>query len=75
MLGVDSNETSEAAADRLLSAAHAAYPVAVDADAKVATQYLVQALPVTYFLNAPATWSGRHSAPRPSPRSNAGWPG
>ena len=52
VLGVDSNDTSEAAADRLLSAAHAAYPVAVDAHASVATQYLVQALPVTYFLNA-----------------------
>ena len=52
VLGVDSNDTSEAAADRLLSAAHAAYPVAVDAHATVATQYLVQALPVTYFLSA-----------------------
>ncbi len=52
VLGVDSNDNSEAAADRLLSAAHATYPVAVDADATVATQYLVQALPVTYFLNA-----------------------
>jgi cytochrome c biogenesis protein CcmG, thiol:disulfide interchange protein DsbE len=52
VLGVDSNDTSEAAADRLLSAADATYPVGVDAHATVATQYLVQALPVTYFLNA-----------------------
>jgi len=29
----------------------ATYPVAMDAQAKVASQYLVQALPVTYFLN------------------------
>lgn len=52
VVGVDSNETSDAAATRLLVAAHATYPVVVDAQAKVATQYLVQALPVSYFLNA-----------------------
>lgn len=52
VIGVDSNETSDAAATRLLAAAHANYPVVVDAQAKVATQYLVQALPVSYFLNA-----------------------
>ena len=52
VLGVDSNDTSQAAANRLLSAAHATYPVGVDGHATVATQYLVQALPVTYFLNA-----------------------
>ncbi len=52
VVGVDSNDTSETAARRLLGAVHAAYPVAVDAHATVATEYLVQALPVTYFLNA-----------------------
>ena len=52
VLGVDSNETSTVRARQLLAAAGATYPVALDAQAKVASQYLVQALPVTYFLNA-----------------------
>ena len=52
VVGVDSNESSDAAAQRLLAAAHASYPVALDPDAKVATRYEVVALPVTYFLNA-----------------------
>ena len=52
VIGIDSNETSDAAATRLLAAAHADYPVVVDPQAKVATQYLVQALPVSYFLTA-----------------------
>jgi cytochrome c biogenesis protein CcmG/thiol:disulfide interchange protein DsbE len=51
VIGVDSNETSSATARQLLAAAGATYPVAMDAQAKVASQYLVQALPVTYFLN------------------------
>jgi cytochrome c biogenesis protein CcmG/thiol:disulfide interchange protein DsbE len=51
VIGVDSNETSTATARQLLEAAGATYPIAVDAQAKVASQYLVQALPVTYFLN------------------------
>ena len=52
VIGVDSNESSDAAAERLLTSVHATYPVAVDADAKVATRYLVNALPVSYFLDA-----------------------
>jgi cytochrome c biogenesis protein CcmG, thiol:disulfide interchange protein DsbE len=52
VVGIDSNETSSATAIRLLGAAGATYPVGVDANAKVATAYLVNALPVTYFLNA-----------------------
>ena len=52
VIGVDSNETSEATAAQLLAAAGAVYPVAVDANAEVATRYLVQALPVSYFLDA-----------------------
>jgi hypothetical protein len=51
VIGVDSNETSSARAQQLLAAVGATYPIAVDAQAKVASQYLVQALPVTYFLN------------------------
>jgi len=52
VVGVDANESSDTQAERLLAAAHATYPVAEDASAKVASAYLVQALPVTYFLNA-----------------------
>ena len=52
VVGVDSNESSDAAATKLLEEARAGYPVALDNDAKVATEYLVQALPVTYFLDA-----------------------
>jgi cytochrome c biogenesis protein CcmG/thiol:disulfide interchange protein DsbE len=52
VIGVDSNESSDAAAAKLLGAAHATYPVALDAHATVATQYLVSALPVSYFLDA-----------------------
>lgn len=52
VVGVDSNESSIATATRLLGEAQAGYPVALDNEAKVATQYLVQALPVTYFLDA-----------------------
>ncbi len=52
VVGVDSNESSDAAAMRLLAAAQANYPVALDDSAKVATQYLIDALPVSYFVNA-----------------------
>jgi len=52
VVGVDSNESSDAAAVRLLTAAGATYPVALDARATVATQYLVNALPVSYFIDA-----------------------
>ena len=52
VVGVDSNESSDAAAAQLLAAAHATYRVALDMNATVATQYLINALPVSYFLDA-----------------------
>jgi cytochrome c biogenesis protein CcmG, thiol:disulfide interchange protein DsbE len=52
VVGVDSNESSQATATRLLAAAGATYPVAVDARATVASEYLVSALPVSYFVDA-----------------------
>jgi cytochrome c biogenesis protein CcmG/thiol:disulfide interchange protein DsbE len=52
VVGVDSNESSDAAATQLLAAAHATYPVGLDNSAKVATRYLINALPVSYFVNA-----------------------
>jgi thiol-disulfide isomerase/thioredoxin len=51
-VGIDSNESSEATVVRLLTEAGATYPVGLDTNAKVATAYLVSALPVTYFLDA-----------------------
>jgi cytochrome c biogenesis protein CcmG/thiol:disulfide interchange protein DsbE len=52
VIGVDSNESSDAAATQMLTAAHATYPVGLDDSAKVATRYLINALPVSYFVNA-----------------------
>jgi cytochrome c biogenesis protein CcmG/thiol:disulfide interchange protein DsbE len=52
VIGVDSNESSDTAAMQLLTAAHATYPVGLDNSAKVATRYLINALPVSYFVNA-----------------------
>jgi thiol-disulfide isomerase/thioredoxin len=52
VIGVDSNDGNGAAAAKLLTAAHASYPVGVDTSAQVASKYLLTALPVTYFVNA-----------------------
>jgi len=52
VVGVDSNDTDGTKAQALLARAGAAYPVGVDGNAKVATAYLLSALPVTYFLDA-----------------------
>ena len=52
VIGVDSNESSDAAATQLLTAARATYPVGVDNSAEVATRFLINALPVSYFVNA-----------------------
>jgi peroxiredoxin len=52
VIGVDSNDSTGAAAQTLLSEARASYPVGMDGDAHVATAYLLSALPVTYFLDA-----------------------
>jgi thiol-disulfide isomerase/thioredoxin len=52
VIGVDSNDANTAEAQTLLARAGASYPVGVDSEAKVATAYLLQALPVSYFLDA-----------------------
>jgi cytochrome c biogenesis protein CcmG, thiol:disulfide interchange protein DsbE len=64
VLGVDTNETSQATAQRLLLEAHATYPVGVDAAAKVAQSYLLVALPVSYFIDANGTIVGAVSGPQ-----------
>lgn len=52
VVGVDSNDGAGSAAERLLVAANATYPVGLDVNAQVASRYLLTALPVTYFLDA-----------------------
>jgi thiol-disulfide isomerase/thioredoxin len=52
VVGIDSNDGNGATAAKLLVAAHATYPVGVDTSAKVASEYLLTALPVTYFVSA-----------------------
>lgn len=64
--GIDANESSTTTAVRLLREADAAYPVGVDADARVATAYLVQALPVTYFLDGQGRVVGAALGPQSS---------
>jgi cytochrome c biogenesis protein CcmG/thiol:disulfide interchange protein DsbE len=66
VVGVDSNESSVETASRLLSEAHATYPVALDADAAVAATYLVAALPVTYFVDADGRVVGAALGPQSS---------
>jgi cytochrome c biogenesis protein CcmG, thiol:disulfide interchange protein DsbE len=51
IVGVDSNDSDTASAERMLTSTGATYPVGVDSDARVATSYLLSALPVTYFLD------------------------
>jgi thiol-disulfide isomerase/thioredoxin len=62
--GVDANESSETNAIKLLGEAGATYPVGVDTSAKVATSYLVQALPVSYFVDAQGKVVGTASGPQ-----------
>jgi thiol-disulfide isomerase/thioredoxin len=50
VVGIDTNDSDGSAAEKLLMRAGAAYPVALDPLAKIATRYLIQALPVTYFI-------------------------
>jgi cytochrome c biogenesis protein CcmG/thiol:disulfide interchange protein DsbE len=64
VVGVDSNESSQAAATRMLAAAGATYPIALDARATVASEYLVSALPVTYFVDADGRVVGASLGPQ-----------
>jgi len=52
VVGVDTNDGQGEAAARLLRAVHATYAVGLDPTATVASQYRIEALPVTYFLDA-----------------------
>jgi cytochrome c biogenesis protein CcmG, thiol:disulfide interchange protein DsbE len=72
VIGVDSNESSVATATRLLAEAHATYPVGLDDKAKVASQYQVQALPVSYYLDAQGRVVGASLGPQ-TVRSLQAW--
>ena len=50
VLGVDSDDQNPSAARNMLAAAQATYPVVVDAKPQLSTQYLLTALPATYFI-------------------------
>ncbi len=58
VMGVDTNDLNGSAAVRLLERAHAGYPVGVDPLAKVASRYLIEALPVTYFIDSEGRVAG-----------------
>jgi thiol-disulfide isomerase/thioredoxin len=58
VIGIDTDDHGTAAALRLLRNARAAYPVGVDSAGKVATHYLISALPTTYFITANGTIAG-----------------
>ena len=76
VVGVDSNETSEAAAERLLAAAQAAYPVAVDAE-RQGGDAVPRPGAAGHLLprRARAGWSAPPSAPDRRLAASAGWPG
>jgi peroxiredoxin len=58
VVGVDTNDSNTKGAIRLLEKADARYPVAVDPVAKIATRYLIEALPTTYFINSQGRITG-----------------
>ncbi len=72
VLGVDTNDQKPSVAQAMLATAHATYPVAIDPKAQISTQYLVTALPATYFIGR----SGRVLGAVFGPQSTAqlsGW--
>ncbi len=64
VIGVDTNESSDATATRLLAEAHATYLVGLDDKATVASQYQVQALPVSYYIDAQGRVVGASLGPQ-----------
>lgn len=52
VVGIDDEDSNPGLASRLLSDAHASYPVGSDPNGNVASTYLVSALPVTFFIDA-----------------------
>jgi thiol-disulfide isomerase/thioredoxin len=72
VLGVDSNDPNSSAARAMLAAAQATYPVVVDPKAQVSTQYLLTALPATYFVGRDGRVLGAVFGPQTAAQL-AGW--
>ncbi len=72
MLGVDSDDQKPSVAQAMLATARATYPVAVDPKAQVSTQYLVTALPATYFIGRDGRVAGAVFGPQSSSQLS-GW--
>lgn len=72
VLGVDSDDQRPSAAQAMLARAHATYPVAVDPKAQLSTQYLVTALPATYFIGRDGRVVGAAFGPQ-SAAQLSGW--
>jgi len=72
VVGIDSDDQNLALAGRDLASAGATYPVAIDAKAQVSAQYLLTALPATYFIGADGRVVGAAFGPQ-TPASLTRW--
>ncbi len=72
VLGVDSDDQKPSVARAMLATARATYPVAVDPKAQLSTQYLVTALPATYFIGRDGRVVGAVFGPQSSSQLS-GW--
>lgn len=68
VLGVDSDDQNPSAARDMLAVAQATYPVVVDAKAQLSTQYLLTALPATYFIGRDGRVMGTAFGPQSATR-------
>lgn len=50
-IGIDSLDSNPSLATRLLARAHIAYSIGVDSNGTIASRYLVNGLPVTFFVS------------------------
>ena len=72
VLGVDTNDQKPSVAQAMLATVRAAFPVATDSKAQVSTQYLVTALPATYFIGRDGRVVGAAFGPQ-STRQLSAW--
>jgi len=70
--GVDSDDQRPSVAQAMLATAQAGYPVGVDPLAQLSTQYLVTALPATYFIGRDGRVVGAAFGPQ-STAKLSGW--
>jgi peroxiredoxin len=71
VVGVDSDDPNPSAAGAMLAGAQTAYPVVVDPKAQVSTQYLLTALPATYFIGRDGRVVGAAFGPQTSAQLSA----